>query len=116
MHVGSCRLKRACPESALPLPPGISDLREDPNPEFKGTVSSTSYTTAMSLPELVSFYKHEFEKRGLKEVTGLEQVEATGFSLVFRGPWSDREVVVQGTDFANARHVGLRFEGRRDTK
>ncbi len=103
---------------SLPLPTNIRELREEPDPEFDGTVSSINYMTAMTLAELVNFYKHELEKRGLKEDRALESVEAKGFSLVYMGPWGDREVVVQGTDFssvsANSRTVSLGFEVRRD--
>jgi hypothetical protein len=93
-------------------------LREEPNPEFNGTVSSINYMTPLTLTELLNFYKRELEKRGLTEVKALENVDAQGFSLVYRGLWGDREVVVQGSDFSklapNTRSVALRFEVRRD--
>ena len=105
-------------EFAFPLPTNIRELREEPNPDFDGTVSSISYMTPMALPELLNFYQRELEKRGLTEVKPLENVDAQGFSLVYRGPWTDREVVVGGTDFgklaAATRSVSLRFEVRRD--
>lgn len=99
---------------ALPIPPNVRDLKEDPDPTFNGTVSTTNYTTSMTVPQLVNFYKHELEGRGLREVAPLKQVEATTFSLVYRGPWGDREVVVSGIEMANARDVTIRYELRRD--
>ena len=102
---------------AFPLPPNIRDLRDDPDPQFGGKVSSISYSTSMTVTELLSFYKRELPKRGLTEVTALEYVDAKGFSLVYRGPWADREVVVQATDFSplhsDIRSMSLRFEPRR---
>lgn len=97
-----------------PLPPDVSDLREDPDPNFGGAVSSATYSTHMSVAELVQFYKRELENRGLKEVANLERLDAKGFTLVYRGPWADRELVIGGSDFAGARTVGVRFEPLRN--
>jgi CHAT domain-containing protein/tetratricopeptide (TPR) repeat protein len=105
--------KARAADFAIPLPPNISDLREDPDANFKGMTSDTSYTVPMSVAEVVRFYKRELESRGLKEVTNLEQVEATGFSIVYRGPWVDREVVIQGSRAGNNCFVSIRFEPRR---
>lgn len=103
---------------ALPLPPNIHDLREEPDPQFDGTVSSINYSTPLTTTELLNFYKRELEKRGLTEDRALENVDAKGFSLVYRGPWGDREVVVGSTDFSdlgtNSRSVSLGFSVRRD--
>ena len=99
---------------ALPVPPNVRDLEEEPNPDFNGAVSTTRYTSSMTVPQLVNFYKHELDGRSLKEVVSLEQVEPTTFSLVYRGPWGDREVVASGIEMANARYVTVRYELRRD--
>jgi tetratricopeptide (TPR) repeat protein len=99
---------------ALPIPPNIRDLEEVPDPDFNGAVSTTRYTTSMTVPQLVNFYKHELDGRGLKEIASLEQVEPTTFSLVYRGPWGDREVVASGTEMANKRYVTVSYELRRD--
>jgi len=103
---------------AFPLPANIRELHEEPDPRFGGKVSSINYSTSMTLTELVSFYKRELPNRGLTEVIALEYVDAKGFSLSYLGPWADREVVVQGTDFGplapTTRSVSLRFEVRRD--
>jgi CHAT domain-containing protein len=99
---------------ALPIPPNVRDLAEDPDPNFNGAVSRTRFTTSMTVPQLVNFYKHELDGRGLKEDAPLEQVEPTTFSLVYRGPWGDREVVISGIELANARYVTLSYELRRD--
>lgn len=102
----------------FPLPANIRELREEPEPEFDGTASKISYQTTMTVTELFNFYKRELEKRGLTEDRALENVEAQGFALVYRGPWGDREVVVGGSDFSklgsNTRSVTLGFEVRRD--
>jgi hypothetical protein len=99
---------------ALPIPSNVTNLTEEPDPDFKGEVSTTHYTTSMTVPQLVNFYKHELNARGLKEVALLEHVEPTTFSLVYRGPWGDREVVASGTEMANARYVTVSYELRRD--
>jgi len=103
---------------AFPLPANVRQLREEPDPQFGGKVSSINYSTSMTLAELLSFYKRELEKRGLTEDRALENVNAQGFSMVYRGPWGDRDVVVQGTDFGalapSTRSVTLRFEVRRN--
>jgi len=103
---------------SLPLPTNIRQLSEKPNPDFDGSVSSIDYTTSMTLTELMDFYKRELEKRGLTEEKELESVEAKSFSLVYRGPWGDRDLSVGGTDFGqqapNTRSVALSFFLRRD--
>jgi hypothetical protein len=99
---------------AFPLPPNIHDLNEEPDPFFSGAVSKIDYQTPLTVTELLNFYKRELEKRGLTEVKALENVDAQGFSLVYRGLWGDREVVVGATDSGklapNTRSVGLGFE------
>jgi CHAT domain-containing protein len=99
---------------ALPIPPNIRDLEEVPNPDFNGAVSTTRYTTSMTVSQLVDFYKRALEGRGLKEVMAVEQVSPTTFSLVYRGPWGDREVVASGTEMNNVRYVSVLYELRRD--
>lgn len=105
-------------EFSFPLPNRISNLREDPNPNFEGAVTSITYDTPLTLTELTSYYELELAKQGLKEVSELKQTEATSFSLVFRGPWGDRQVAIGGTDMSNlgvnARSMSLRFALRGD--
>jgi CHAT domain-containing protein len=98
----------------LPLPQNIRELREDPDPAFAGTTSSVSFESQMTATELVSFYKRALEKRGLRAVPTPEEPTPTSFTLVYRGPWGDREAVVQGSRTANETFVSTRFEMRRD--
>jgi CHAT domain-containing protein len=99
---------------ALPLPRSIHDLREDPDPAFGGATSSITFETQLTATELVSFYKQALERRGLRAVPRPEEPMSTSFTLVYRGPWGDREAVVQGSRTANETFVSTRFEVRRD--
>ena len=101
----------------LPVPANVSQLDETPDAEFDGAVSRVQFSTPMTISELASFYKRELEKRGLTEDKALENVDARGFSFVYRGPWGDRQVVLQGSDLKpmqDSRFVSLGFSLRRD--
>jgi hypothetical protein len=77
------------------------------------------FSSAMSIAELVQFYREAYSKKGLREVKELTHTDQPGSGqLVFRGSWKDRELVIQMTDMSTPgatpeRVVSTRFERNR---
>ncbi len=106
----------------FPMPAIVRGLSQTPKYLFEEPVYEFHFDTTMTMQELVSFYKTEMAKRGLKSQR--EMVEARDFNLLFRGPWTDREVYVDSLEsqswepttstLINTRSVNLHFKVRED--
>jgi hypothetical protein len=106
----------------FPMPAIARNLYQTPKYLLEDPVYETHFDTPATIQELVGFYKTEMAKRGLK--LQHEMIEARDFTLFFRGPWSDREVIVSGAEsqswelttstLINIRSMDLHFSLRQD--
>jgi hypothetical protein len=106
----------------FPMPAIARNLSQTPKYLLEEPVDDTLFDTPMTMQEVLGFYKTEMVKRGLK--LQREMIEARDFTLLFRGPWSDREIVVDGGELQswdpvtstviNIRHMNLHFKLRED--
>jgi hypothetical protein len=62
---------------------------------------TTIFTTAMSIDEVMAFYRDELGNQGLTERELLTVTSEGTFSFVFDGHESGKAVVVQGVDMGN---------------
>jgi hypothetical protein len=87
----------------FPLPDGARDYREHAGLAVEaggrvvrgGEVDAT-FSTGLGAGELMSFYRSELTRRGLREDTELTQEDTRGFQLVFKG-LPGGKLVIQGT-------------------
>ena len=107
--------RNATAPAVFPVPPDIRNYLESPDARFGAGAVGISFDTALSIPELIKFYRESFLGIGLREELALANMDAKTFQLVFLGKWKDREIVIQGTDFSDiakngGRTVSIRFE------
>ncbi|NEP83778.1 MAG: hypothetical protein F6K39_40015 [Okeania sp. SIO3B3] len=104
------------PVTPTPEVNSIFPLPED-HVNLTGTLAneSVNFQTALTIPEIVEFYRAEFAAMGLGEYELLTNIGDDFSSMVWRS-WPDgREVVVQTVDLAassmqDLRNVNIRLE------
>src|SRR5258708_3538900 len=90
--------------SPFPMPPDASHVQDMGNGTF-------NFQTAMSLKDVMSFYRDAFSKKGITERTANTVTSDTTFNLVFDGDPSGKAIVVQGVDLGNGMTNGsIRYE------
>ncbi|GEM_PF-3314766 len=92
-------------DTAFPLP---SDVREF----YRGGTyeGQINFKTALSVSQIVEFYRTALTAMGLKEDLRLTTIDETGFSIVFNGWQPNKWLVIQGVDLGVLRNVSLRLE------
>ncbi|MCG3142388.1 MAG: hypothetical protein HDKAJFGB_03834 [Anaerolineae bacterium] len=92
-------------ETEFPLP---GDVREF----YRGGVyeGQINFKTALSVSQIVEFYRTALMAMGLKEDLRLTTIDETGFSIVFNGWKPGKWLVIQGVDLGELRNVNLRLE------
>lgn len=90
-------------DTEFPLPDDAENVTE-----VAGTVN---YQTAMSVEDVMKFYRDAFASQGYTERDLLTTVSDGVFSMVFDGHESGQAIVVQGVDLGNgSTNVNIRLE------
>ena len=93
-------------DTEFPLPDDVQNFMLNP-----GSDSGINFQTAMSLEEVVAFYRGEFTAQGLVERQLLTVVEESVFSMVFDGAPNGKAVVIQGVVLGpDQTNVNIRYE------
>ena len=82
------------------------------NKPLKG--ESIIFSTKLSIPEILKFYRKEFRKREICEDTNLASMTESTFGIVFNDA-KNQQIVIQGVDFAyssqqDSRVISARIE------
>jgi len=103
------------------LPPGEKPVQ--PPPEFPvttdaanlsltrvGDYAMVNYQTQLSLKDALTFCRNHMLSSGYKELPALTSTSDVTFSIVFAGPSSDKQVVIQGVTVGGLTNVNVRSE------
>jgi hypothetical protein len=91
-------------DTAFPLPDDVQNFTGE------GGESQISFQTSLSIEEAIEFYREALADLGLAEYDVLTSIQDDGFSLVFTGWSSGKELVLQGVDFGDSTNVSIRLE------
>ncbi len=90
-------------ESAFPLPDDAKIVTSSPEMVIA--------STAMKMDEVIEFYRKDAKAKGLEEYELLTTITDNVFSMAFRRPNEEKELVVQGTVIAEDNlTLNLRYE------
>ena len=106
---------QASEPSAAKTDPSSNEKSSFPLPPNTKIISNQSDTVIgqdkLDITEIVSFYRSEFSKSGLKEDNILTTINKTSFSIVFKGSANGKNIVVQGTDIGDGSVTfSIRYE------
>jgi hypothetical protein len=90
-------------ESAFPLPDGAKIITSTP----EMVIASTT----LKMADVIEFYRSDAKAKGLEEYELLTTITDNVFSMAFRRPNEDKELVIQGTVIAaDNLTLSLRYE------
>ena len=90
-------------ESAFPLPDDAKIVTSTPEMVIA--------STAMKMDEVIEFYRKDAKAKGLEEYELLTTITDNVFSMAFRRPNEEKELVIQGTVIAaDNLTLSLRYE------
>jgi CHAT domain-containing protein len=84
------------------IPNGAQNYHQDQGQNF-------DFMTSSSMADVIAFYRQAFRSKDYHEDSTQTSIEKKSFTLAFLGPWKDKVLLVQGTDFGETRviNVGL---------
>jgi hypothetical protein len=91
-------------DTVFPLPDSVQNFTGE------GGEGMVNYQTALTLEEVIDFYRGELSEKGLTERPLLTVTSETTFSMVFDGWGNGKALVVQGVDLGENSNVNVRFE------
>jgi hypothetical protein len=103
-------------ETTIAVPAKQTELKSDFPLPPKAKVVQTSdkmvtATISMPIKDLIEFYRADAKKKGLTEYELLTVISEKTFSMAFRVPGQEEELVLQGTDIGNnSVAFSLRYE------
>jgi hypothetical protein len=62
---------------------------------------------------VIAFYRQAFRSKDYREDAAQASIEKKRFTLAFLGPWKDKVLLVQGTDFGENRVINVGLYPRR---
>ena len=95
-------------ETEFPLPADVRNFSKLGT--YEGQIN---YQTALSVNELVEFYRRALAEQSVREDTRMTTIDERGFSLVFTGWKPNKWLVIQSVDLGDLRNVNLRLEDAR---
>lgn len=97
--------------TTFPLPSPVIYYDESPSTLVSGEVD-ISFTTSLTIEDLIQFYRQAFNQKGLTEVQENTKIEPNSGQIIFEGSPNGKKIVVQvSAPFNNnQRTVSVRFD------
>ncbi len=95
---------------AMHMAPNYAPMFSVPNGAqdyHQGEGQNFNFNTSLSMAEVFAFYRQAFRSKDYRENAAQTSIEKKYFTLAFLGPWKEKVLLVQGTDFGEIRAVSV---------